>query len=104
MIKQSANKNFICPKCGGYKTRAAAFCFNCNQFGRRLTYAKPGERLEALIVALAKGQTVKEVAGEWKRSPKTVEYFWAVIKAKFGFRCYQDATRYAIKRGLIGLS
>lgn len=47
------------------------------------------------------GETLDAIAYDWNRSRKTVEYFWSVAKAKLGFQCYQDATKYAIKHGLI---
>lgn len=58
-------------------------------------------RVLQLIKGLALGKPICEIAFDWQRSPKTVEWVWSVAKAKYGFRCYQDVTRYAIKNKLI---
>lgn len=61
------------------------------------------QRMRSLIVALALGRTIKEIAFDWDRSPNTVEWFWLRAKATFGLRCYQDAVWFALRRGWIQL-
>lgn len=65
----------------------------------RTPRAKRDDRVRDVITGLSEGRSLKEIAFQWHRSVKTVEHFWAVAKAAFGLRCYQDATRYALKRG-----
>lgn len=58
--------------------------------------------LDELVIAwLGMGLTILEIASNLKVSNKAVEYRWARMKQAYGFRCYQDATRYAIKTKLI---
>lgn len=60
--------------------------------------------LDQLVIAwLAMGLTIGEIAHNLKRSNKAVEARWSGIKEKYKFRCYQDATRFAIKKKLIPL-
>lgn len=56
---------------------------------------------ELMIAWLAMGLTTLEIAGNLKVSDKTVQYRWDRLKREYGFRCYQDATRFAIKVKLI---
>ena len=58
---------------------------------------------ELMIAWLAMGLTIGEIAANLKRSNHAVEWRWGNIKKRYGFRCYQDATRYAIKEKLIPL-
>lgn len=54
-----------------------------------------------LVKRIGDGETLDAIAFDWGRSRKTVEYFWSIAKAKLGIQCYQDATKYAIRHGLI---
>lgn len=99
MRKCPPNRNRICPKCGKRKSWAARHCYNCSYVTK--DRAKPGERRWDLIKLLGSGQSLKEIAFSFHVSLKTVEYHWALAKAEFGFECYQDVTRYAIKHNLI---
>lgn len=60
---------------------------------------RAGGRAQDVVTAISEGRSIKEIASDWDRSPKTVEFFWAIAKARFGFRSYVDATRYALKQG-----
>jgi len=56
-----------------------------------------------MIAWLAMGLTIGEIAANLKRTDKVVQWRWLQLKKRYGFRCYQDATRYAIKEKLIPL-
>lgn len=56
---------------------------------------------ELLIAWLGMGLTVNEIAANFKLTDKGIQYRWARVKNDFGFRCYQDATRYALVHQLI---
>lgn len=58
-------------------------------------------RAEDLIRRIALGQNFSSIAFDWGLNLKTVYYHWAGLKAKFGFQCYQDVVRYAIRNKLI---
>lgn len=60
------------------------------------------EAIDKIMIAwLGMGLTILEIASNLKVSHKAVEYRWDRLKRQYGFRCYQDATRYAIKTKLI---
>lgn len=60
------------------------------------------EAIDKIMIAwLAMGCTILEIAANFKISDKAVQYRWDRIKREYRFRCYQDATRYAIKTKLI---
>ncbi len=56
-----------------------------------------------IIAWIAMGLTTKEIALNLKIAEKTVAWHWDKIRATYGFKCYQDATRCAIVTGLIPL-
>lgn len=58
---------------------------------------QPPNRVKQVIVAIAKGKCLKEIALEWNRSVKTAEGHWAEAKRRYGFQCYVDAARYAYR-------
>lgn len=66
----------------------------------RLTSTK--EAIDKLVIAwLGMGLTILEIAANLKVTDKAVQYRWDRLKRDYGFRCYQDACRYAIKTKLI---
>jgi DNA-binding NarL/FixJ family response regulator len=85
----------ICPQCGGVKADKNKLCWECRY--------KTKDRIQQVITGLANSKTLKEIAQEWGRSVKTVEYFWAGAKAKFGLQCYQDCVKHAYREGWITL-
>lgn len=98
MKKQKANPNAICPKCGGAKGKGKKLCRDCSHHGHQRS-----NRIQQVIVALAQGKMLKEIAYEWNRSVKTVEHHWGQAKAKHGFQSYIDAVLYAVAHGLVEL-
>ena len=56
-----------------------------------------------LVRLIADGLSMKEIADQMGKSLKTAEYHWARAKRHYGFRNYVDATRWAIKNGLVSL-
>lgn len=96
MKKQPANPNVICPKCGGAKGNGKKLCRDCSHNGH-----KRSNRIQQLIVGLANGKMLKEIACEWNLSVSAVEYHWAQAKAKYGFQSYIDAVLYAVANGLV---
>lgn len=98
MRKCPPNRKLKCPKCGGEKYYTSKMCRKC---------ANPGVPIEGrllqLIVDIAKGKTIKEIALEWNRSSKTVEYYWSVTKAKYGFQSPINAALYAVATGMVNL-
>ncbi len=54
-----------------------------------------------VAIALARDRSVKEIAAELGVSAKTVEYYWARIKAKVGVRSYVGLTLWMARRGLL---
>jgi len=50
---------------------------------------------------LAGDLPVKAIAVELGMSPKTVEYYWARIKAKVGVRSHVGLLRWMVERGLL---
>jgi DNA-binding NarL/FixJ family response regulator len=59
------------------------------------------EREWAVARGLASDQPIKEIASELGVSPKTVEYYWARIKAKVGVRSHVGLLRWMVERGLL---
>jgi DNA-binding NarL/FixJ family response regulator len=62
---------------------------------------KLGPRERQLVVGLASSKTMKEIAFEWGRSIKTVEWYRASIYRKLGIGDLQALTRYAMRRRLV---
>ena len=56
---------------------------------------------ELIIAWIAMGLTVGQMAINLKRSNKLIEYRWKDLKRRYGFSCYQDATRWALIHKLI---
>ena len=63
--------------------------------------AELGPRERELVVGLASSRTMKEIAFEWGRSLKTVEWYRASIYRKLGIRDLQALTRYAMRRKMV---
>ena len=61
--------------------------------------ASLSEREEAVLRAIAWGQSNKEIAATLEISTKTVETYKARISEKLGFRGRADMIRYALRRG-----
>jgi DNA-binding NarL/FixJ family response regulator len=61
------------------------------------------DRVCQVVIGLAEGKSVGELAFEWHRSMKTVAFHWALAKKRLGLRCYQDAVKFALKNGWITL-
>lgn len=101
MRKCPPNCNYICSKCGKRKSLTARHCHKCSHVTNK--YAEPGSRCWELVKLIGSGMALKEIAREFGVSTKTVEYHWAKAKVDFGFQCYQDVTKYAIKHKLITL-
>lgn len=64
-------------------------------------YLSLSERERQVFRAIAKGQTVKEIAGELEVSEKTVGTYLARIREKTGLVSYVEITRYALQQGLV---
>lgn len=58
---------------------------------------------EALIVDLAEGKNLKQIALEWNLTRQGIEWRWLRVKRIFGFKSYVDACRFAIKKRWIEL-
>lgn len=58
---------------------------------------EPPKRVRQVIVELARGKSIKEIAFKWHRSARTVEWHWGKAKLRYGFQCYVDAARYAYR-------
>lgn len=96
MQHRAANKRHICPKCGGAKDLKSKICFSC----RRKTFKN---RTDEVVIALAQGKTIKQIAMDWEISEGTVEYHWAMAKAMYGLQCHVDAVLFALHRGMVKL-
>lgn len=99
MRKCPPNPRLICPECGKRKHSDARKCWAC----AHPECPNPKVRVRQVVVAVAKGQCFKEIASDWHRSVKTVEYFWAQAKAKHGFQSPVDAALYAVRNRLVSL-
>lgn len=60
-------------------------------------------RYTQVVVLIAQGLCLKEIAVRLGIDRHTVEYHWAQAKNKYALRNYSDATRWAIKRGFVEL-
>jgi DNA-binding NarL/FixJ family response regulator len=63
-----------------------------------MTPAIPRSRLQEVIVMVAGGLSLKEIAGKLGVARHTAEYHWAMVRQVYGFACYQDAADYALTR------
>lgn len=60
-------------------------------------------RLRQVIVGISEGQTFKQIAGNWGRSVKTVEWAWHKAKRKYGLKTQVDAVKFALRQKWITL-
>lgn len=95
----SPSKRFVCPQCGGFKHEVSKRCWKC----ARPHSLAAGLRTKRIVIEIAEGRSTKEIATLWGISPKTVEYHWAIAKAKYGLRSPVDAVKYTIRQGWITL-
>ncbi len=65
-------------------------------FGKGLT-----QRQREVLMFVAQGKQVKEIAVQLKISPKTVEYHKAVLMEELGRHTTAELTRYAIENGIV---
>jgi DNA-binding NarL/FixJ family response regulator len=80
---------------------AEKLIFNGYDSGNRLPHEKLSEREFQVMVLLAKGKSVMEIAKEIFISDKTVSTYRARILEKMGFKKNAELTIYAIKNNLM---
>jgi DNA-binding CsgD family transcriptional regulator len=92
-----------CPECGGqmYRYGFVKMCWGC----RKRTLKEATElRARKLLILVAEDKPLKEIAAEWRVSPKTMEYHWATAKRVFGFQTVVGAVLKAVQLGLVSYS
>lgn len=57
-----------------------------------------------MVVGIAGGKSIKEIAFELRISKKTVEYHWKIARDVIGERTVAGVTRWAIWTGLIDMN
>jgi DNA-binding NarL/FixJ family response regulator len=83
------------------KAFAEKFVFNGFDFNERMPHEKLSEREFQVMVMMAKGKSVTEIAKEVYISDKTVSTYRTRILKKMGFKKNAELTIYAIKNNLI---
>lgn len=56
-----------------------------------------------VLVLIAEGLPLKEIAQKLNLSRKTIEFHWERLRVLLGFRSYVDACKYALRNKLITL-
>lgn len=60
-------------------------------------------RVVEVIVGLADGLTIKEIARSWGTTDEAVESAWKRAREKFGLRSHVDALKLALRNGWVTL-
>jgi DNA-binding NarL/FixJ family response regulator len=58
-------------------------------------------RTEQIVVEIASGFCLKEIADHIGRSVDTVEFHWKNAKQKYNLKTYVDAAHFALSRGWV---
>lgn len=56
-----------------------------------------------VVVLIAEGLSIKEIAFVLHIKSKTVEYHWAMARSKLRLQTHVDACKFALRNGLIKL-
>jgi two-component system invasion response regulator UvrY len=80
---------------------AESLAFEVQGGGRKAPHEMLSDRELQVLCMIARGKTVREIAGELSLSPKTVSTYRSRVLAKLSLRNSTEITYYAVKESLV---